>query len=299
VKAGPLLRVSVVTTPEAEEAVADLLDELLGQPASIYHDVESLETTVSVYLPKASVWSAAKRLRMRDRLQRIRDCGLNPGSGRISARTIRREDWAESWKRHFKPFTVGSSLLVKPSWSRMRPKRGQAVVVLDPGLSFGTGQHPTTRFCLEQLAAARKPAMAQSFLDMGTGSGILAIAAARLGYRPIEAFDFDPDSVRTAKANARQNRVPAQLQIRRLDLTRLPSRGHRRFDIVCANLIHDLLISERDRIIRRVARGGTLVLAGILQSQFAAVRRVYEEAGMRLAARRAEKEWESGAFVAG
>jgi len=298
VKAGPLLRVSVATTPEAEEAVADLLGELLGQAVSIYYDVESFETTVSVYLPKASVWAVSKRRQLRERLRRILECGLDLGPGRVSARTIKREDWAESWKRHFKPFTVGASLLVKPSWSRLRPKRNQTVVVLDPGLSFGTGQHPTTRFCLEQLAAGRKPGLPQSFLDIGTGSGILAIAAARLGYRPIEAFDFDPDSVRIAKANARQNKVSRQLQISRRDLTRMPLKSGHRFDIVCANLIHDLLIAERARILRRVKSGGTLVLAGILHSQFPAVRQAYEAAGLKLKARLAEKEWESGAFVA-
>ena len=297
-KAGPLLRVSVVTTPEAEEAVADLLSELLGQAVSIYHDVESLETTVSIYLLKASVWSVSKRRRLREGLRRIVGCGLNLGLGRISARTIKREDWAESWKRHFKPFTVGTSLLVKPSWSRLQPKRGQAVVVLDPGLSFGTGQHPTTRFCLEQLAAGRKVGLAQSFLDIGTGSGILAIAAARLGYRPIEAFDFDPDSVRIAKANAQQNGVSTRLRISGRDLTRMPRMAGRRFDVVCANLIHDLLIAERARILQRVKAGGTLVLAGILHSQFPAVRRAYEAAGLKLKARLVEKEWESGAFVA-
>lgn len=295
-KASSLLRVSVATTPEAEEAVADLLGELLGQSATIYHDVESLETTVSVYLPKASAWSAARRSQMRERLKRIADCGLNLGPGRISARTIRREDWAESWKRHFKPFMVGSSLLVKPSWSRRRPRHGQQVVVLDPGLSFGTGQHPTTRFCLEQLAAGRKPGVPQSFLDIGTGSGILAIAAARLGYRPVEAFDFDPDAVRIAQGNARQNGVSRKIQISRKDLTRMPPAG--RFDIVCANLIHDLLLAGQSRILRQVKAGGTLVLAGLLRHQFPEVRRAYEAAGMKLKARRADKEWESGAFVA-
>jgi ribosomal protein L11 methyltransferase len=290
--------VSVSTTAEAEEAVADLLGELLDQPASIYLDVESLETTVSVYLPKASVWTAARRAQLQARLRRITECGLNPGPGRISARTIRHENWAESWKRHFKPFSIGSALLVKPSWSRRRPQRGQAVVVLDPGLSFGTGQHPTTRFCLEQLAVGRQPGVAQSFLDIGTGSGILAIAAARLGYQPVEAFDFDPDAVRIAQANAEQNEVADRLRFKRRDLTRLPLAGPRRFDFVCANLIHDLLLAERARIRQRVRPGGILVLAGILQSQFPAVRRAYEGVGLKLKARRSENEWESGAFAA-
>ena len=120
---------------------------------------------------------------------------------------IRHEDWAESWKRHFKPIEIGRRLLIKPSWSRRRPKPHQQVVVLDPGLSFGTGQHPTTAFCLAEVARLVKNAPARSFLDIGTGSGILAIAAARLNYQPIWAFDFDPEAVRMARANAQTNQV--------------------------------------------------------------------------------------------
>lgn len=296
-KIGTLLRVSVTTTLEAEDAVAALLGETLEQSASIYHDVETFESTVSVYLPKPVSWSKSKQSEVRAGLKRIAYCGLNLGSGKISARALRRKDWADSWKRHFKPFTVGSELLVKPSWSRRSPRRGQGLVVLDPGLSFGTGQHPTTRFCLEQLVAARRRGEKQSFLDIGTGSGILAIAAARLDYHPIEAFDFDPNAVRIAKANAASNRVGDRMTIARRDLTQLSMIGRRRFDVVCANLIHDLLLSERDRILGRVRAGGTLVLAGILRSQFPAVRKAYEAAGLKLTARRVENEWESGAFA--
>ena len=173
------------------------------------------------------------------------------------------------------------------------PKRGQAVVVLDPGLSFGTGQHPTTSFCLEQLARLRRNGK-QSLLDAGCGSGILAIAAVKLGYAPVEAFDFDPEAVRVAKENARVNQV--QPRIARRDLTKLPARG-KPFDVVCANLIHDLLIAERDKLLNRVAEGGTLVLAGILNEQFAAVKRAFMAAGMKSVAERSVREWCSGAFA--
>jgi ribosomal protein L11 methyltransferase len=194
---------------------------------------------------------------------------------------------------------IGDTLLVKPSWSRRLPKRGQAVVVLDPGLSFGTGQHPTTRFCLEQVVACRKPGQVQSFLDIGTGSGILAIAAAKLGFRPVEGFDFDEAAVRIAQENAARNGVTGLLRLIRRDLTRSPKRSGRNYDVICANLIADLLIAERMRILNRLNAGGTLVLAGVLQSQFTAVWRAYQSSGLKLAARQAGNEWESGAFVRG
>ena len=295
-KSASLLKISATTTLEAEEAVTELFGRALGLPASSYQDVETAEVTVSLYLAERRNWSPRTRLELRRGFQHIKECGLDVGPGRIEVSTVRRRDWAEAWKRHFQPIAVGRRLLVKPSWSRRRVLPGQAVVVIDPGLSFGTGQHPTTRFCLDQLAAWRKANMAQSFLDIGTGSGILAIAAAKLGYGPVEAFDFDPDAVRIAQTNARRNRVIGRILLRRQDLTRAALRPTRRFDVVCANLIDDILLNERRRILNRLKPGGRLVLAGILRSQFPLVEKVYKGEGMRLVGRAAENEWKSGVF---
>ena len=295
-KAGPLLKIALRIHAAAEEPVMELLARVFGSAASVFHDLESGTVTASVYLQKSSDWAPARQRELRSGLDELRQLGLDLGPATLSKKSIRREDWAESWKRHFKPMEIGHALLLKPSWSKRKPRRGQAVVVLDPGLSFGTGQHPTTRFCLEQLAAARAEAMPRSFLDIGTGSGILAIAAAKLGYRPVEAFDFDPDSVRVARENARRNNVSRRLHLAQADLTKLPSRSAKKFDLVCSNLIYDLLLAERSRILNRVAPGGTLVLAGILTTQFDLVQSAYEAKGWSLVASREEKEWKSGAF---
>ncbi len=208
-----------------------------------------------------------------------------------------REDWSESWKRHFKPIEIGSRLLIKPSWIKRRPRKNQAVVVLDPGLSFGTGNHPTTAFCLRELAAHRQPGIAQSFWDLGTGSGILAIAAAKLGYAPVRAVDFDPEAVRVARENARQNQVLRQIQIAREDVTQIRLTSREKFDFICANLISNLLLAEKRRIVNRLQTGGRLVLAGILQKEFPQVQRAYEKAGLKLAGSQIEGEWRSGAFI--
>jgi ribosomal protein L11 methyltransferase len=175
--------------------------------------------------------------------------------------------------------------------------------VLDPGLSFGTGQHPTTGFCLQQLVAHSEKFNGRNaqgaFLDIGTGSGILAIAAAKLGYMPVEAFDFDAEAVRIARENARKNGVSRKVNIRREDVTKLASRSRKKYDLVCANLISTLLVAERRRIIARLKSGSILVLAGILASEFASVRSAYERGGLQLVASRTEKEWRSGAFCFG
>lgn len=286
-----LWRISVGTSPEAEDAVTELVTRTVGSPASVYADAETGETTVSAF---ASKMTDAQRVELRVALKQLRELGVETAPARISLSRIKRENWAESWKRHFKPLEISARLLIKPSWSKRKPKRGQAVVVLDPGLSFGTGQHPTTSFCLEQLARLRRTGISQSLLDVGCGSGILAIAATKLGYAPVEAFDFDPEAVRVARENALANK--AHPLIARRDLTKLPQRG-KQFDVVCANLIYDLLIAERDKLLSRVKADGTLVLAGILNEQFAAVKRSFVDAGMKSVGERSVGEWRSGAFV--
>jgi ribosomal protein L11 methyltransferase len=290
----PLWKLSIATVPEAEEAVTELCRTVSGEPAVSYTDVETGDVTVSVYLAQRP-----ERLRpaLHEGLAWIKRCRLRVGAGVISLRRIRRQDWAESWKRHFKPIEIGPSLLIKPSWSNRRARKGQAVVVLDPGLSFGTGQHPTTAFCLRQIAARWDRGKSQSFLDIGTGSGILAIAAAKLGYAPVNAFDFDPEAVRTAQANASRNRVSDKMRVRQADLTKLRSQGVRQFDLVCANLISSLLLAERKRVLSHLKPGGLLILAGILAIEFSQTRRAYEAAGLKLVAGRTENEWRSGAFV--
>lgn len=285
-----------MTTPEAEDAFTQLLESAFGQPVASYTDAETGIAVVSVYVPTRPDWSQARQKELALGLRRIARTGLNFGPGQLSLKSIRKEEWAESWKLHFRPLAIGSALLLKPSWSRRRPLTGQAVVVLDPGLSFGTGRHPTTAFCLRQLVARRRSGALQSCLDIGTGSGILAIAAAKLGYAPVDAFDVDPESIRVARANARRNGVGALIRLRRQDLTKLPRRGARQYSMVCANLISSLLIAERERILARLRADGVLAIAGVLEREFAQVQGSFETAGLRLMASRTQNEWRCGAF---
>jgi len=310
-----LWRVSVIITPEAEDAVAEWLSAVLGQPAVVYFDNESGLSTITVYLCRKLDSPGKVREEISTGLKRIRSWRLKTGPGRIVISKLRQEDWAEAWKRHFKPIEIGDALLIKPSWSKRKPRKGQVLIVLDPGLSFGTGQHPTTAFCLREIvrlqkgrdraprcpdgSASRPRFKPLSFLDLGTGSGILAIAATKLGYSPVRALDFDAGAVGVARANVRANRVHQKLKILCGDVTKLPvcpRRPRQGYDLVCANLTSDLLIAERRRIAAQLNAGGTLVLAGILKSEFAQVRKAYKSLGLKLVSRRGEREWCSGSF---
>ena len=293
-----LLRsISITTSLSAEDAVGVLLELEQGQTPSSYADALTRLSTVSVYGEIETRDVAGIKRRLREGLQVLAADGIDVAPARIQVKKVPARDWSESWKRHFKPLDLGPRLLVKPTWSRRVPKKTQALVVLDPGLSFGTGQHATTRFCLEQLVALRDPQSVQSMLDVGTGSGILAIAAVKLGYQPVNAFDFDADCVRVANENTELNGVAAVLIVTHDDITQVPKKPKQRYSVVCANLIYDLLIAERDRLLARVTPGGSLVLAGILETQFGMVRKAFEEAGWKLVAATTDKEWRSGTFM--
>jgi ribosomal protein L11 methyltransferase len=204
-------------------------------------------------------------------------------------------NWAESWKKHFPALEIGSALLIRPEWIRRRPRTGQQLITLDPGLSFGTGHHPTTKFCLQELVRARPRKTARSMLDIGSGSGILTIAAAKLGFCPILAFDLDPVAVKVARANARRNDVERSVQIFQADLKMMGEKPEP-YTVVCANLQTDLLIHQAPVIAGAVARGGRLVLAGILSTEMAQVRSVYEGFQLHPLRIRNGKEWSSVAF---
>jgi ribosomal protein L11 methyltransferase len=296
-RAGVLWQFSITVGREAEEAVAALLERQFGETAAVYAPENRPVSVVTVYARRQGGLKSEQRRALERSLDELARSGVGVEPLSIAVKKVPRTDWTTSWKKFFKTITVGSRLLIRPSWSTQRARRGQRVVILDPGLSFGTGQHPTTAFCLEELVRARKTGQAQSFLDIGTGSGILALAAVKLGYRPVRALDNDPLAVRIARANARRNRVPDRLTIVRQDLTHLPGRGRFQYDLVCANLVRDLLINEGDRIVNRLRPGGQLVVAGVLRSEFAEVQAAYHGRGLRLQRSQREAEWESGSFL--
>ncbi len=285
--------ISVTTHPEAEEAIGETLYRLFDTGAVVWHNLETGESAVSVYVELTYDALTQKKRALRMELKAFSTFGLKTGSLKITTRQVKPEDWAESWKRHFKPIEIGNELLIKPSWSKRKPLAGAKVVILDPGLSFGTGQHPTTSYCLEQLAAARIRSTPQSFLDIGTGTGVLAISAAKLGYEPVRGLDFDAVAVRIARENSALNQCTS-IVYGEQDLMKLPVRSKDKVDVICANLIYDVLISGQQRILNRLNKSGRLIIAGILTTQFPQVTDSYRKAGMRLIKSRAEGEWTSG-----
>jgi ribosomal protein L11 methyltransferase len=290
-------QVSISTNGEGEEAVASLLERTFSQAPSVFRDEETGAIVVTAYPKRLPAPRRALGAGLADGLEQMRSFGLDPGKTRITIKPLPRRNWAESWKRHFRPIEIGRHLLIKPGWSRRRARCGQRVVILDPGLSFGTGHHPTTLFCLERIVECRRVGTKQSLLDIGTGSAILAIAAAKLGYGPVLAFDCDAEAVRAASSNVKKNHVQDRLDLRRGDLHRWPLRARRRYDLVCANLTSDLLLAHAKKIRNLVRPGGRLVIAGVLDREFPEVRGMLRRFNLTLEACGVHKDWKSGQFT--
>lgn len=210
--------------------------------------------------------------------------------GELSIEPRREEDWANAWKEHYRPIRVGRKVVVRPPWKDYEPEGDDIVVELDPGMAFGTGTHPSTRLCLLGLEDEIEPG--DRVFDVGTGSGILAIAAAKLGASQIDAVDIEPIAVRTTRENADRNGVGALIRVAEgsagLDQ---PFAGS--YDLVLANIIARVLIEIADGVAASVNEGGSLILAGIIQGREPAVREAYERLGLSFVRRAHIEDWVS------
>jgi len=202
---------------------------------------------------------------------------LYPGrfSCRVETSTTPEKDWGEKWKQFFKPVRVTPRIMVKPPWSRVRLGRGEILVEINPGVAFGTGTHATTKLCIQALEhSLRRRGL--SVLDVGTGSGILSIVAAKLGAKEVRGVDPDGASVDNARENVSRNRVSTCVRIRRGTV------GDTRntFDIVVANIDLRVLRKMRWPLVRRVKPGGLLILSGLLERERERIRQHYMETGL-------------------
>jgi ribosomal protein L11 methyltransferase len=204
------------------------------------------------------------------------------GGGQIES--VEEADWGEVWKRGLEPLVVGR-VFVRPSWVDAAPPPGTAEVVLDPGMAFGTGTHPTTALCLAALSDLLAARPGTSVLDVGTGSGLLAIAAAKLGAGRVAANDEDPVAVRVARENAAAN--GAAVEIGQEPVARIVGT----FDLVVANILANTLVELAGEISAKVAPGGTVLLSGILAPQEDEVCAAYVARGLVPAPGRREGGW--------
>lgn len=306
---GAWLELAVEADVEAIEAVSEILGRVASGGASVEPAFDLIDeglgaridptrpATVRAYVPARDEAEAARAVAAaREMLGHLQAFGLRP-IGELRTRVVHEEDWAEAWKAHFPVLRVGRRLVIRPTWRRHLSQPEDAVVALDPGMAFGTGLHPTTRLCLalvEDLADRGVLAGAR-VLDVGCGSGILALAAARLGAAAVLGVDPDPIAIEATIANARRNRLARRVRARQGSI---PSR-ERPFDVVLANLIASLLVELAPRLRDELVPGGTIVASGIFVDREEDVRRAFGGAGLSVAGRQVEGDWVALEAIAG
>jgi ribosomal protein L11 methyltransferase len=273
------------------EPAFELIDEGLG--ARLDFDRPAI---VRAYVPARDRTAARRAVTgAREALGHLQAFGLRP-IGELETRVVHEEDWAHAWKAHFPVLRVGRRLVVRPTWRRHRRADGDVVLAIDPGMAFGTGLHPTTRLCLARIerwadagrfAGGAAPRGGTRVLDVGCGSGILAIAAALFGAEEIVGVDTDEIAVEATIANARRNRLGRRIRAR---VGSLPS-GESPFDLVLANLIASVLVALASELAAELAPGGRLLASGIFIDREPDVRAAFAGVGLEVVERAAEGEW--------
>jgi len=267
----------------------DTADYLAAEIADVFGvTVEFRDAGIRFYLESNRF--AGERKRISEILDSASEMQPGPVDIVCSFSEIPDEDWSETWKAHFKPLRIGNHFLVVPTWETANPGPADVVIRLDPGRAFGTGHHETTRLCLKWLesrAVSRTPDSLGSLLDVGTGSGILAMGAALLGFENVMGIDNDPEAVEVALANIDLNRLSGKIRILCLPTEEIIGR----FDVLISNIQSLPLIRMAETFVSKVADGGRLVLSGILTKQAEEVRTEYEKRGVKLIGTKAAGEW--------
>ena len=297
--------VSVDTSHEAMDLVSEILQELgaagvvIEDPALLneyirsglwdYTDLKESEETEVVRVK--AYWALDEELEgklqhLAVRLDGLASNGIDKGAGAVSWKAVADEDWAETWKEFFHTEKIGARTVIKPTWEEYEAKAGEIVVELDPGAAFGTGQHATTSLCIRALEDLVRPGM--TVFDVGTGSGVLAIVAAKLGAKSVEAVDFDPVAVRVARENVRQNDAEDVVRTERSDLLKSVA-GEA--DLIIANIIADIIVRLFGEVKESLAAGGTMLLSGIIEDRLADVVEAAGQHGFSVEKIEQEKGW--------
>lgn len=299
------MEMKVKTTTEAIEAVANIFYEagvagVVIEDPKVYlrpqeesewdyidipENIDFEEAIVTGYLVEDS--SLAERTHaISERIKDLPTFGLDIGKGEVAFATISDSDWGEAWKKYYKPTHIGKTIVIKPSWEEYIPKSHEKVIELDPGMAFGTGTHETTMLCLELLEEHVKEG--HTVIDVGCGSGILSITAAKLGATNVIAIDKDEVAVRVAKENIHRNNLDSVIRVYKGDkLQDMDIKG----DIVIANIIADVVIDLSKEVPLYLKEKGKFLASGIIKDRKLSVKEALEKGGFDLVSEIEKGEW--------
>lgn len=299
------IEIKVKTSTEAVEAVSNIFYEA-GVAGIVIEDPKSYlannqeadwdyvdipvnldfdEVSITGYIVEDS--SAAERVQeIQGRIKELPSYGLDIGKGEVTLDTVSDTDWAESWKKYYKPTRIGKHLVIKPSWEDYDPEPMDLVIELDPGMAFGTGTHETTVLCLELLEKYIK--VGSTVIDMGCGSGILSLAAGKLGASRVIAVDKDTVAVKVARENVARNQLEDKIQVLQGD--KIEDAGIKA-DIVVANIVADVIIDMCRHVPLYLEEGGIYLASGIIQERILSVKEALEKNGFDILAEEEKGEW--------
>ncbi len=285
--------------PESCEDVADLLQELTGRGVTIEPPIEALGPDEGYTLDKSAplrllaYWQGAlSEQEQAAVLAEVREAGLEDAvEGAPGWQSIREEDWAETWKEHYDIERVGR-LVVRPAWREYTAAPGEVVISLDPGMAFGTGQHATTRMCMQGIQDRMNPG--DYVLDLGSGSGILAIAAVALGASAVLATDTEEQAVKASNENAALNGMQGEITVREGSIEAVGDDGP--FDLILANINAAAVTALAGPMARELKPGAWLFAGGVIAEREAGVAEALRAAGLRIERVMAEGDWRT--FVA-
>jgi ribosomal protein L11 methyltransferase len=303
--------VYIKTTEEASEAVSEMLTSIgaggvviedpneirrqLENPNSLdYADQEFMdslgtEVTIKAYFNEEHKPDELAAL-IKEKLSFISQF-LDVGQGYTGYERVDDEDWATAWKKHYKPFHISDSIVIKPSWEEYDKKEGEIVIEMDPGMAFGTGTHETTKLCSQLLEKYVKTG--DSVIDVGCGTGILSIIALKLGAGSVAAVDIDEVAVRVARENCAINGVEDGISVKKGVLTDL---APMKADIMVANIIADVIIGISGHVPKYLKKGGILLTSGIIRERKDDVIRSYTGMGFELVSVDEMGEWTAIVF---
>ncbi|MBU0482645.1 MAG: 50S ribosomal protein L11 methyltransferase [Proteobacteria bacterium] len=277
---------------EMSENIATYFNDLTGCGVEI-RDHETGRSDVAVivaYLDSEALSLQHSLTAARCYLQDLADLFPEHPSPILRQAPVADEDWGRKWKENFKPFKLTDTLVIKPTWESYSPKNGEKIIEIDPGMAFGTGLHASTRLAaslIEEHITSRE-SLPERVLDIGTGTGILAICCACLGCKNVIAIDNDPDAVAASVENISANNLTENIEAEITGLDSLEGP----FDLVIANIIHNTLVEMAPTINGLLARNGSLIMAGILAGdQSRNISGVYDQLGIRTESERISGEW--------
>ena len=290
------LKVSITTDPVLIDAIEDFMMGISGAGVELAVDQPGDTATLNAWFDKNQEDQPDTNLILTQLASHLQELAtiFEVAVPTITTTFIEDEDWSATWKEHFKPFAIIPGLIIVPTWEEYQPKEQEQVIVMDPGMAFGTGHHATTSLSLQLVQAVLSGKSNTSVLDVGTGTGILGMAAALFGASMVLAIDNDPEAVSAAKKNVAINKLQQIMEVQITPLASLTAP----FSLVIANIVHDVLLELAPDLGRLTASGGQLILSGLLAGQQVTnIVACFTALGFSLNRQEQKKEWATLLFA--